>query len=63
MISYSRRYSQSRGQTQFPFSPVLAGGFFTTEPPGKPVSLHHRELNSGPCNSALGTLLRFPKSI
>ena len=34
-ISYSRGFSQPRDQ---PVSPALAGGFFTTEPPGRPFS-------------------------
>ena len=32
-ISFSRRFSQPRDQTHIS---CLAGGFFTTEPPGKP---------------------------
>ena len=32
-IPFSRVSSEPRGQTT---SPALAGGFFTTEPPGKP---------------------------
>ena len=35
--SFSRGSSQLRDQTK---SPALAGGFFTMEPAGKPVSLH-----------------------
>ena len=35
-ISSSRGSSQPRDQTPSPVSPALAGGFFTTEPPGKP---------------------------
>ena len=33
-ISFSRRSSRPRGQPGSPASPALAGGFFTTEPPG-----------------------------
>ena len=35
-ISFSRGSSQPRDQTWVSLSPVLAGEFFTTEPPGKP---------------------------
>ena len=37
-ISYSRESSQPGIKSTFPGSPALAGGFFTTEPPGKPLS-------------------------
>ena len=37
-ISYSRESSQPGIKSMFPGSPALAGGFFTTEPPGKPLS-------------------------
>ena len=36
-ISFSRGYSHPRDQTQVPW---LAGRFFTTEPPGKPLSFN-----------------------
>ena len=36
VISFSRGCSQPGNQTQISVSPVLAGRFFTTEPPGKP---------------------------
>ena len=35
-ISYSRGSSQSMGQSKSAASPARTGGFFTTEPPGKP---------------------------
>ena len=35
-ISYSRGSSPPMDQTHISASPALAGGFFTTEPPGKP---------------------------
>ena len=35
-ISFSRASSRPRDQTHVP---CLAGGFFTTEPPGKPISV------------------------
>ena len=38
-ISFSRGSSQSRDQTH---NSCLAGGFFTTEPPGKPHGVHLR---------------------
>ena len=34
-----RGSSRPRDSTWFPVSPTLAGGFFTTEPPGKPMVL------------------------
>ena len=37
-ISYSRGFSQPRDQTHIFCSPALAGGFFTTVPPGNPES-------------------------
>ena len=38
-MSYSRGSSQHRETEPVPLtSPVLAGGYFTTEPPGKPFS-------------------------
>ena len=36
-ISSSRGSSQPRDLTDSPASPTLAGRFFTTEPPGKPM--------------------------
>ena len=36
-ISFSRGSSQPRDQTKSPVSPSLAGRFFTTETPGKPL--------------------------
>ena len=39
-ISYSRGSSLSRDQAQTSLgSPELAGGFFTTMPPGKPIHI------------------------
>ena len=38
-ISFSRRSSQPRNQTHVSSSPTLAGGYFTTELPGKPHPL------------------------
>ena len=35
----------SRIETPFPVSPALAGGFFTTEPPGKPDEHSQHSLN------------------
>ena len=35
-ISFSRGSSRPRNWTVFPAAPALAGGLFTTEPPGKP---------------------------
>ena len=32
-----------------PACPTLAGGFFTTEPPGKPCGFHMGPLSVGPC--------------
>ena len=39
VISFSRGSSRSRNQTHVSSSPTLAGGYFTTEPPGKPYHL------------------------
>ena len=36
-ISFSRGSSRPRDQTSVSVSPALAGGFFTTAPPGKPL--------------------------
>ena len=36
-ISYSRGSSQPGIEPASPLSPALAGGFFSTEPPGKPI--------------------------
>ena len=36
-ISFSRGSSPLSYITHIPVSPALAGGFFTTEPPGKPI--------------------------
>ena len=49
-ISFSRASSQTRTE---PVSPALAGGFFTTEPPGKLLYLWYLPLNwsSGGTNS------------
>ena len=38
-ISCSRASSRPRIEHMSPTSPALAGGFFTTEPPGKPLEL------------------------
>ena len=42
-ISFSRGSSRHRDQT---VSPALAGGFFTTEPPGKPPLIRQRSTQS-----------------
>ena len=39
-ISSSRGSSRARDQTRVPVAPALAGGFFTTELSGKPVSAY-----------------------
>ena len=44
-ISYSRVSSQSRKQACISWSPALAGRFFTTAPPGKPLSLYDGPIN------------------
>ena len=36
-ISHSRESSQPGIEPASPLSPALAGGFFSTEPPGKPI--------------------------
>ena len=37
VIPFSRDFSKPGIETYFPVSPALAGGFFTIEPPGKPI--------------------------
>ena len=43
-ISSSRRFSPPRDQTSIFCVSCIAGGFFTTEPPGKPTSQRHHLL-------------------
>ena len=40
-ISFSRALPQLGTEPEVSASPALAGGFFTTEPPWKPLSLSH----------------------
>ena len=39
-VSFPRASSQPGDGTRISSSPALAGGFFTTEPPGKPLEIH-----------------------
>ena len=44
-ISFSRGSSPPRVELAFPVSPALAGGFFITQPPGKPYMSQFWHLN------------------
>ena len=44
-----------------PVSPALAGGFFTAEPPGKPLVLDHQGSSDNLC-SRLGCILHQSKA-
>ena len=48
-ISFSRGSSQPRDQTHVSCISCLAGGFFTTVPPGKPTYPCHAQSHRGPC--------------
>ena len=63
-IPSSRGSSRSRDQTCFSWSPALPGGFFTTEPQGKPIYVCMyvcMYVRFGPCLIACRSLVPQPE--
>ena len=53
-ISFSRGSSRPRDRTHVSCISCLAGGFFTTAPPGKPAYPCHVQSHRGPCRLGCG---------